>query len=103
MRNIFSTLGIIFLLLTILSLISQGTIWLPVMFLLGATAGIPVFMEYPHEFITKLFVGFGLIVSLSAIIYGLRNSEKPIGQTLAVVGFLVWTFLGTVCGLSTGT
>jgi len=72
------------------------------MTLLGATIGIPMGLAYPFPAMIKLGFIFGLISSMSAIIYGVRYRSEFKGQVLAVIGVVVWSFVGMI-GLGTGT
>jgi len=90
------------LILTIVSYAQQGTPWFGILWLLGATAGVPMGLSYPFPLLVKLEMVIGLLISLLAMIYGFRNHQKWIGQVLAVMGILAWSLIGFM-GLGTGT
>ena len=102
MKRIIIALVVSFLILTIVSFITQGTPWLSMMLLLGATIGVPMGLSFPFPLVAKLQMLLGLIISLWAIVYGFRNHHKLIGQALAVAGIFLWSFIGML-GLGTGT
>lgn len=103
MKNIWIALALIFLILTTISFLLKSTPWLGIMLLFGGTIGIVMFISYPMVLIPKILVSLILLVSLVFIIYGFRNAQTKRGQILAVSGILIWSLLGTVYGLSTGT
>jgi hypothetical protein len=84
-------------------MISQGDPWLPIMFLLGGSIGIPMAIEYPCPSLTKILIILGLVISLLAVIYGFIKSRKIHGQILAIAGIITWLLIGTIYGLGTGT
>ena len=69
---------------------------------LGATIGIPMGISYPFPIMTKLSIISGLIVSIIFIYFGFKNHKKYIGQVLALLGIVIWSFIGVI-GLGTGT
>ena len=93
----------IFIVAAIISLVTQGNIWLPLMLLLGGTIGIPMALSYPWEGTIKILIIIGLTASILATTYGFINSKKNHGQVLAVVGIILWLIIGTIYGLGTGT
>ena len=102
-KRIFLAIGFIIIALAITSLIMQGNIWLPLMFLLGGTIGVPMALTYPFPVIYRIFIVLGLFLSFSATIYGFKNQKQITGQILAILGLIGWVMIGTVYGLSTGT
>ena len=102
MKSIILAISGIFIFLTIVSYATQGTPWLGIMFLLAATVGVPMGLFYPDPFMVKSVMILGLTISLVMFIYGIKNHQKVIGQVLAVLGFLLWSFIGLL-GLGTGT
>jgi len=89
--------------LSIVSLITEGNIWLPMMFMLGGTIGIPMALSYPWPDMMNYLIIVGLLLSFIATVYGFMNSKKIHGQILAVIGVIAWLFIGTAYGLGTGT
>lgn len=102
MKSIILVLSGIFIFLTIVSYAIQGTPWLGIMFLLSATSGVYMALLYPDPLITKVVMILALTISIAMFMYGIQNHQKIIGQTLAIFGFLLWTFIG-LFGLGTGT
>ncbi len=102
MKRIFAALICIFIVLAIISFVLQGTPWLALMVVLGATAGIAMGLFYPFPLFTKVAMIIGLLASIIAIFYGFKNHKKLIGQILAVSGIILWSFIGLM-GLGTGT
>lgn len=90
------------LLLGVVSYLTQGTSWLVLMAALGATVGIPMGLTYPFPIAIKIALISGLIASITAAVYGFRHHLKIKGQILAVVGIVMWSFIGVI-GLGTGT
>ena len=72
------------------------------MVILGSIIGIPMGLFFPFPLFTKVTMIIGLIVSLAAMINGFKNSKAIIGQVSAVLGIIVWSFIGFM-GLGTGT
>ena len=91
-----------FIILTGYSFFVRGDLSIPLLVGLGGTIGIPMGLMYPFPVQIKVLFVLGLLVSLSCIVYGLRNHRKPIGQLCTVTGIFVWLGLGFI-GLSTGT
>ena len=103
MKRIFLAISGVFIVLIMVSYAKQGTPWTGIMvFLLSPTFGVPMGLFYPDPLMVKLVMILGLIVSLIMFIYGIKNHQKVIGQVLAVLGFLLWSFIGLL-GLGTGT
>ena len=101
-KRIFLAIAALIIVLCVISLFMQGNIWLPLMVILGSTIGIPMGLFFPFPLFTKVTMIIGLIVSLAAMIYGFKNSKAIIGQVSAVLGIIVWSFIGFM-GLGTGT
>ena len=93
----------IFLLLTLLSLILQGTLWLPTMFLLSTIVG--PFMAYASasELQTYIFITLGFFLAIIMMRIGIKYRTIKRGTILFTLGFWFWTFIGLIFGLSTGT
>lgn len=73
MRNILLTILSILLILLI-SLITQGNPWLPLMALLGASAGIEMALTYPFDLVGKLLIVASLFISLIAMTFGWKKA-----------------------------
>ena len=70
------------------------------MFLLGGTIGIPMVLSFPFSLVIKSIIIISLVLSFLAFSYGLKNSKKTHGQILTIIGFVVWSLIGTI-GLGT--
>jgi hypothetical protein len=102
MKRILISLAFIFIVLGIISFILQGTPWLPLMVVLGATIGIAMGLSYPFPLVIKVSMILGLLASIVACYFGFKNRNKLFGQILAIAGLILWAFIGLM-GLSTGT
>lgn len=88
--------------LAAVSLVTQGTLWLTLVPLLGATIGVPMGLLYPFPLLTKLTLIGGLAASAVTIVWGLRHHTQLRGQIFAVAGVVCWCLFGLL-GLGTGT
>jgi hypothetical protein len=79
-----------------------GNGWLLVVFFLGSTVGVGMGLVYPFSLAVKISMVLGLLLSLTAIILGLKNCHGVKGQVSVVVGVLTWALIG-IMGLGTGT
>lgn len=98
-------LGSIFILLIGMagvSFLSQGTPWLLFMAFLGATIGIPMGLVFPFPPVEKALYISAVLLSAGMFLWGIRHRSSVLGQSLAVVGLVVWTVVGVI-GLGAGT
>ena len=102
MKKILLVQAIIFLFLSLLSLVTQGTLWLPVMGLLSVIIGPYMAYYYPWGFETHLGITIGFIIASILMFYGIKYRDINKGIFMFTLGFWLWAFLGLV-GLSTGT
>lgn len=102
MKRIFIVLALLLTLLSIVSLVSMGNLWLPLMVGLGSTIGIPMGLGYPFPYSIKSAMVFGLLAAVAAMFFGFRNHKKAWGQISAISGIILWAFIGLM-GLGTGT
>jgi len=103
MKKILIVQAIIFLFLSLLSLATQGTLWLPVvMGLSSVIIGPYMAYYYPWGFETHLGITIGFIIASILMFYGIKYRDINKGIFMFTLGFWLWAFLGLV-GLSTGT
>ena len=103
MREILRIQTYIFLALILLSFIITGTPWLPIMVLFGTVAGPFIAYDYPWNNQTHLFITFGFLSAVIMMGMGIKYNTMTKGIILFLLGFWLWTFIGLVFGLGTGT
>jgi hypothetical protein len=94
---------IIFLVITLLSFILQGTPWLSIMMLLSTIVGPFMAYSYPWGIETHLSITSGFIIAAILMFYGIKYRTTNKGIMLFLLGFWLWIFIGLLFGLSTGT
>ncbi len=94
MKRIFIAILIILSILSVISLVSQGNPWLPLLAILSATVGVPVAISHPFPLETKILFIVGLLLSAIAMIYGFKKRNLLIGQIIAILGLVCWSFIG---------
>ena len=102
MKRIFITLTIIIGISLIASFLTIGSFWGAVMPFLGGTIGIIMGLSFPWDISFKVFYILALLLCIMAIVLGLKNHHKTIGQFFSVLGIISWCVLGII-GLGTGT
>ncbi len=102
MKNIFATLLLLLTILSIISLITQGNFWLPIMVILGATVGVIMGLVYPFSLLLKIGIITGLCFSMVSVVFGFKNHSKTFGQVMTILSVIIWVSIGIV-GLGTGS
>jgi hypothetical protein len=103
MKSILKIQAIIFILLTVISLISVGNIWLPLMAVLSFIVGPIMAYSHPKEMQDYIIITLLFILALVLMFYGMRKKESNRGISTFIIGFWLWVVVGLFTGLSTGT
>ena len=103
MKTILKIQAIILILLTIVSLITMGNIWLPLMSILSFIIGPVMAYSYPYEVQEYIIITLLFIIALVLMFFGVRKKESNTGISTFIIGFWLWVFVGLFAGLSTGT
>jgi len=100
--RIFSAIFVLFIIAAIILAVRGNPISNILLIPLGAIAGIIMGLTYPFDMPFKLnFIG-AIILSIVAIIVGIKYKGSIWGQFLVVFGIVAWLFCGLI-GLATGT
>ena len=100
--RIFNALLVIFGLLFVCGFLLLGNAWGVMLVALAATIGPFMGIDYPFPVPFKIAYVTALLLSVAAMIYGVKARRYKRGQAAAVFGVLLWPFLGMM-GLGTGT
>ena len=103
MKNILKIQLLIFIILTIISLLTLGNVWLPLIMILSVFIGPPMAYYYPWNSTDHVIITVGLIVAGVLMFYGFKKRELTRGVLAFIVGYWIWTAFGLLAGLSTGT
>ena len=103
MKKILLIQIIIFLVLILLSYIFDGRPWQPILLLLGTVFGPYMAYYYPWGIETHLSITIGFVIAAILMSYGIKYRINNKGIILFLLGFWLWTFIGLLFGLSTGT
>ena len=99
---LFSTVLCLALILSVVEQSASIGLWLPVMLVLGATAGPWMGIYFPMPLIIKVAYIGSFILCIAFIWIGIKKRRSTTGQVLVYFGVVFWTLLGTF-GLGTGT
>jgi hypothetical protein len=99
--------SLFFLFVSILSYIFTNNFFLPMsaifFLLLSSIIGIPMALEYPWATETHQLIIIFATISLGMMIFGMIKKKTHLGMIIFSLGFLSWSGIGLVFGLSIGT
>lgn len=89
MKNILKIQLLIFILLTIISLLTHGNMWLPIMMILSVFIGPQMAYYYPWSLAVHIIITIGFIVAGVLMFYGFKKRESTRGVLTFIVGYWV--------------
>ena len=74
-----------------------------ILFIMASIVGIPMAIGYPWDLATHQVILVSSAISFLMMLYGAIQRKTRLGIISLVVGYVVWSTVGLVFGLGTGT